>query len=152
MDIKTERRDGILTFAIHGRLDGYGAGQLADAVEASLQADDRSVVFDLAGMSYLSSAGIRVLIVVKRRLKERGGILALAGMQDYPKNVLDMAGVTPIFSLYRIQVAVAACRRSKGVLCYQRPCPGAGRDGVAYTVELNHAERVAPVTGDLIRC
>lgn len=85
MDLATERRDGILTFVMHGRLDGYGAGQLSDAVQASLQADDRSVVFDLTGVSYLSSAGIRVLLAVKKRLKERNGTLAIAGMQEYQK-------------------------------------------------------------------
>jgi len=153
MDIKTERRDGILTFAIRGRLDGYGAGQLADAVEASLQADDRSVVFDLAGMSYLSSAGIRILIATKKRLKERGGTLALAGIQDYPKSVLDMAGVTPIFSLYPdLEVAVAACRRSKDSLSVINDLVRAPvvRDGVAYTVEpASTRSSSLLVTGDL---
>ena len=100
MDLEIGRRDGILTLVMRGRLDGYGAGKLADAVQASLRDDDRSVVFDLAGVNYLSSAGIRTLIAVKKRLKERNGTLALAGVQEYPRNVLDMAGVTQIFSLY----------------------------------------------------
>ncbi|MCK9278791.1 MAG: STAS domain-containing protein [Methanoculleus sp.] len=138
MELQTERRDGILTFVIQGRLDGYGAGQLSDAVQASLQDDDRSVVFDLAGLSYLSSAGIRVFIAVKKQLKERSGILALAGMQEYPRNVLDMAGVTPILSIYSgVDEAVAACRRpqdSLSVISELARTPVV-KDGVAYTVE-----------------
>ncbi|MCK9343169.1 MAG: STAS domain-containing protein, partial [Massilibacteroides sp.] len=138
MELQTERRDGILTFVIQGRLDGYGAGQLSDAVQASLQDDDRSVVFDLAGLSYLSSAGIRVLIAVKKQLKERSGILALAGMQEYPRNVLDMAGVTPIFSIYSgVEEAVSACKRpqdSLSVISELARTPVV-KDGVAYTVE-----------------
>lgn len=138
MDLQTGRRDGILTFTISGRLDGYGAGQLSDAWAAALQDDDRSAVFDLAGLSYLSSAGIRVLIVVKKQLKERSGILALAGIQEYPKNVLEMAGVAPIFSLYPgVDKAVAACRRpldSLSVIDELARAPVV-RDGVAYAVE-----------------
>lgn len=155
MELQTERRDGILTFVIRGRLDGYGAGQLSDAVQASLQDDDRSVVFDLAGLNYLSSAGIRVLIAVKKRLKERSGILTLAGMQDYPKSVLDMAGVTPIFSIYPgAEEAVAACRRpqdSLSVISELARTPVV-KNGVAYTVEQVSTKRSSlRVSGSLDR-
>ncbi len=153
MDLDTERRDGILTFVMQGRLDGYGAGELTDAVQASLQDDDRSVVFDLTGITYLSSAGIRVLIATKKRLKERGGILALAGVQEYPKKVLDTAGVTPVFSLYTdAGEAVAACRRpvdSLSVISDLARTPVV-RDGVAYTVEAASTGRSSLlVTGNL---
>ncbi len=146
MELETERRDGILTFIIRGRLDGYGAGQVSDAVQASLQDDDRSVVFDLAGLNYLSSAGIRVLIAVKKQLKERNGTLALAGMQEYPKNVLDMAGVTPIFSIYSgVEEAVVACRRPQDSLSVigELARTPVVRNGVAYTVEPVSAKRAS---------
>lgn len=153
MDLATERRDGILTFVMHGRLDGYGAGQLSDAVQASLQDDDRSVVFDLAGISYLSSAGIRVLLAVKKRLKERSGILALAGMQEYPRSVLDMAGVTPVFSLFAgVEEAVIACKKpqdSLSVISDLARTPVA-KGGVAYTFEQVSSKKAAlKVTGSL---
>ncbi|WP_332449303.1 STAS domain-containing protein [Methanoculleus sp.] len=155
MELQTERRDGILTFIMQGRLDGYGAGQLADAVQASLQADDRSIVFDLAGVNYLSSAGIRVLIATKKLLKERSGTLALAGMQEYPKNVLDMAGVTAIFSLYPgIEEAVTACRGpldSLSVINEIARTP-VTINGVAYTIEPASTRRASlRVTGSLDR-
>ncbi|WP_292730797.1 STAS domain-containing protein [Methanoculleus sp.] len=153
MELQTERRDGILTFLIRGRLDGYGAGELSDAVQASLQDDDRSVVFDLAGLSYLSSAGIRILIAVKKQLKERNGILALAGIQEYPKNVLDMAGVTPIFSLYPgVEEAVSACRRPQDSLSVINELARTPvvRNGVAYTLEPVSAKRSSlRITGSL---
>ncbi len=153
MELLTERRDGILTFVMHGRLDGYGAGQLSDAVQALLQADDRSVVFDLAGISYLSSAGIRILLAVKKQLKERNGTLALAGVQEYPRNVLDMAGVTSIFSLYSgVEEAVNACRRSQDSLSVisELARTPVVRDGVSYAVEPVSTKRsVLKVTGSL---
>ena len=153
MDLDTERRDGILTFVMRGRLDGYGAGELTDAVQASLQDDDRSVVFDLTGITYLSSAGIRVLIATKKCLKERGGTLALAGVQDYPKKVLDTAGVTPIFTFYTdVGEAIAACRRPVDSLSVINDLVRAPiiRNGVAYTVEAASTRRSSlRVTGNL---
>ncbi|WP_292517765.1 STAS domain-containing protein [Methanoculleus sp.] len=144
MELQIERIDGILTFSMRGRLDGYGAGQVSDAVQASLQDDDRSIVFDLAGVNYLSSAGIRVLIAAKKQLKERNGILALAGMQEYPKSVLDMAGVASVFSTYaRVEEAVAACRRPQDSLSVINEIARTPvmRNGVAYTIERASTQR-----------
>lgn len=153
MELQAERRDGILTFVMRGRLDGYGAGEVSGAVQASLEDDDRSVVFDLAGVNYLSSAGIRVLIAVKKRLKERSGTLALAGVQEYPRSVLDMAGVTPILSLYSgVEEAVAACRKSQDSLSVISDLARTPvvRNGVAYTVEPVSAKKsTLRVTGSL---
>jgi anti-anti-sigma factor len=153
MDLQTGRRNGILTITISGRLDGYGAGQLSEAWAAALQDDDRSAVFDLSGLSYLSSAGIRVLIAAKKQLKERNGILALAGIQEYPKSVLDMAGVTSIFSIYSgVEEAVDACRRpqdSLSVIDGLARTPVV-RDGVSYTIErASSKEATLKVTGSL---
>lgn len=144
MELQIERIDGILTFSMRGRLDGYGAGQVSDAVQASLQDDDRSIVFDLAGVNYLSSAGIRVLIAAKKQLKERNGILALAGMQEYPKSVLDMAGVASVFSTYAgVEEAVAACRRPQDSLSVINEIARTPvmKNGVAYTIERASTQR-----------
>jgi len=54
------------------------SGRLDEAIAASLQDDDRSVVFDLGGATYLSSAGIRIFLALKRQLKERRSTLALS--------------------------------------------------------------------------
>ncbi len=89
--------DGILIVGVEGRLDEFGAVHLQEAMEKEIHDDDRSVIIDMDNVPYLSSAGIRVFTAWKKRVKERGGIFALSGLQEFPLEVLHMAGYTPRF-------------------------------------------------------
>lgn len=112
MEVATQRRDGILIFFCKGRLDGFGSGILENTIRDSLADDDRSVVVDMAAVDYLSSAGIRVLLAHSKMLKKREGMLALTRVQEYPFQVLDMAGFSAVFSLYQtVEEALRACQR-----------------------------------------
>ena len=114
MEVTTKRWDGILTFLCKGRLDGFGSGILESSIRDAVQDDDRSIVIDLGGVDYLSSAGIRVLLANSKMLKKRGGVLALTQVQKYPAQVLDMAGFSLVFARFpTIEDAVRACRRSE---------------------------------------
>jgi anti-anti-sigma factor len=66
----------------------------------ALSDDDKDLVIDLAGSSYLSSGGIRVFNGLKKEMKRRGGRFALAGVGEYPKKVLDMAGFSSVFDIF----------------------------------------------------
>lgn len=101
MAMKTGRYEGVLTVDVEGRLDGYAAEEVKRGIDDALRDDDRSVVIDLAGLSYLSSAGIRVFLGLQKELKGRGGGLAICNVREYPMQVLAMAGFDRVFSLYR---------------------------------------------------
>ncbi len=138
MDIHAERRNRVLTLGVAGRLDGYGAGRLEEAIGASLQDDDRSIVIDCEEMTYLSSAGIRIFIALKKRLKERGGTVVLARVGDYPRKVLEMAGVHTVIAMYpTLDAAVGACFAAGDNLSVLREIerPSRTRDGVRYSIE-----------------
>jgi anti-anti-sigma factor len=66
----------------------------------ALSDDDRDLVIDLAGSSYLSSGGIRVFNALKKEMKRRSGRFALASVGEYPKKVLDMAGFLSVFDMF----------------------------------------------------
>jgi len=113
MEMSAERCDGILTIVVVGRLDGYAAEEVKRGVAAVLRDDDRSVVIDLAALTYLSSAGIRVFIGLQKELKGRGGSLAICNVGEYPLQVLAMAGFDRVFTLYpsRAEALTASLRR-----------------------------------------
>ncbi|MBP1929277.1 anti-anti-sigma factor [Methanolinea mesophila] len=113
MERETERIKGVLVIRCRGRLDAFGAEKLEETLKSSLQDDDTSVVIDLGEVPYLSSGGIRILLEYRKKLKERGGILALARVGQYPRQVLDMAGFSSVFSLYpTLEEAVASARKT----------------------------------------
>ena len=100
MDAKSERKEGVLVFFINGRLDAFGAQQLDEWIKGALHDDDKELVLDLSGSTYLSSGGLRTFNVLKKEMKRRNGRFALAGVGEYPKKVLDMAGFTTILEIF----------------------------------------------------
>ncbi|QYZ80233.1 anti-sigma factor antagonist [Methanofollis formosanus] len=99
MEMRSEREAALLTVMVSGRLDGYAAEELKAGIDGALQDDDRAVVVDLAGTDYLSSAGIRVFLALQKQMKARGGCMTLCSVEEYPMEVLSMAGFDRVFSI-----------------------------------------------------
>jgi anti-anti-sigma factor len=83
---------------LSGRLDANWAGQLADTVNALTREGIYDVSLDLTNVVYLSSAGIRVLVMQYKNLDRLGGSLTLAALSDPVRDVLQMVGMTEMMS------------------------------------------------------
>ena len=115
IEIRIAREGEVPVVTMTGRLDGFGAQQLDESLREIVPDDTRSVILNLAGVDYLSSAGIRVFLRLKKRLKQRGGSLALANVREFPRNVLEMAGFLNVLELYpSVKDAEIAYRNRKG--------------------------------------
>jgi|SRR5690242_20593687 anti-anti-sigma factor len=108
MQVKTARTDGVTIVSIDGEIDGRTAPQL-EAGLASWPGRDR-VLLDLSGVSYLSSAGLRALLLIHRRVAgENGGRLVLAGVAPTVVDTMKVTGFLRYFVLLETQAdAVAA--------------------------------------------
>lgn len=95
MDIREERRDSALVVAPLGRVDSNSASALEAALLA--KAKEPRLIVDLGGVEYISSAGLRVFLMLARKVKESGGRLALCGLGASVKQVFDLAGFTALF-------------------------------------------------------
>jgi anti-anti-sigma factor len=80
----------VLTLAL--RLDAAGAESLRQALTPEKIAEARIVELDLAGVSYLSSAALRVFLATHKLLLARGGGLVLTAVPEYCRSVLEIAG------------------------------------------------------------
>jgi len=100
MEARSERKEGVLVFFINGRLDAFGAQQLDEWIKGALHDDDKELVLDLSGTTYLSSGGLRTFNMLKKEMKRRNGRFALAAVGEYPKKVLDMAGFSTILEIF----------------------------------------------------
>jgi anti-anti-sigma factor len=111
MEIRCEKSGGALCVILEGRLDSAGAMELSDALKARLEEQDRAVVFDMAGVPYLSSAGIRVLFSCEKEMKRRDGTVCLCAVSSYVRNVLEITGFHRVFPLCRNRgEGLALCR------------------------------------------
>lgn len=93
MNIAHERLDGASVFTPQGRIDGATAGALEAALLAAIDADVPRLVLDLAQVEYMSSAGLRVVVLVGKRLKQRGGRLVLCSLQPLVQEVFEVSGL-----------------------------------------------------------
>ena len=81
-----------------GRIDSQTAPQLAEVFDAITEADRFKIVFDMSGVEFLSSAGLRVLINVQKACKRwNRGELVLANVSQRIQETLDLAGFVPLF-------------------------------------------------------
>jgi len=94
MDISKTLDGGKLTIAPVGRIDTITSPEL----EAAVVLDGVSeLVFDLAGVDYISSAGLRVLLSAQKKMT--GKSMAIANARPAVKEVFDITGFSDIFTL-----------------------------------------------------
>jgi anti-anti-sigma factor len=99
MRIGEERCFGILVVAPVGRVDSTTSSELEEVLLARVGSGERRVVVDMAGIDYISSAGLRVFLKLAKKLKELGGGLALAAMGAPVRQVFELAGFLPLFAI-----------------------------------------------------
>ena len=97
MEVTTERDGDMTTVIVGGIVDMRGAGDLETALTALLSHRGSKVIVDFAGVVLLTSAGIRVLVTMTRRLTANGGVLALCALNSSVRRVLDVSGLSGQF-------------------------------------------------------
>ncbi|QJD84397.1 STAS domain-containing protein [Cohnella herbarum] len=96
MNIVTTQREGATIMSIEGRLDGHHA-QTAEAAFLSLTGEGHTrFVFDFTDMQYISSAGLRVVLVAAKKIRSLQGKLVCANMSDQVRDVFEMSGFLSI--------------------------------------------------------
>ncbi len=100
MDIKTERNNGTLIAKAEGRIDGVNARDFEEAMKAAIGDDDNTVIIDLEGLSYISSAGLRVILLIAKTLRKRNAELVLCSLSDSIREVFEISGFDKIIPVH----------------------------------------------------
>lgn len=112
MNLNATVKDGIAVLAIEGRLDGQNASE-AEAAFGGLAAEGHGrFVLDMSALQYISSAGLRVVLVAAKKTKAIKGSLICAGMNEAVREVFEMSGLLGI--LETADSADEAVRRLSG--------------------------------------
>ena len=98
MDITEISRGGALVITVSGRLDSSTAGQLEAVLPARVK-EQKAVVLSLAGVPYVSSAGLRVLLIGAKTAKAAGNKLLITGLSPAVREVFDISGFSKIFTI-----------------------------------------------------
>ncbi len=98
--IQVDRNGGVLRINAVGRIHGANAGDLDDAVRAEMRKDDRAVIVDMSRLSYISSAGLRVILKIARELNESGKTLAVHSLSEPIRNVFEISGFDKVVRVF----------------------------------------------------
>lgn len=98
MEISEEQNGGALVIAASGRIDSNTAN-LLEAVLPARVLSSEATVMDLGGVSYVSSAGLRVLLKGAKTAKASGHRLVLSGLAPSVREVFDISGFSAIFTI-----------------------------------------------------
>jgi len=106
MEVTTEQFKRCDLVEATGRIDSQTAPQLAEAFNAIHEAGRFKIVFDMSGVDFISSAGLRVMISVQKTCKRwNRGEMVLAGVPQRVYETLDLAGFVPLFQFFDDVVA-----------------------------------------------
>ncbi len=99
MEIIEEKKGDIHIFSLSGRLDSNTSSQLETAIVQALENGTNDILLDFARLEYISSAGLRVILKTTKDLKRKKGKLQLCSMQDYVREVFEIAGFDTFLSI-----------------------------------------------------
>lgn len=90
----------VQVFELAGRLDAVNTQQAIGQVNAALEAGARHILLDLSAVTFMSSSGLRALLLVRKELLNHGGQLRLAGLQPHVQEVFTLTGFTQVFAIH----------------------------------------------------
>ncbi len=99
MMISTEKHNDIVILVAEGRLDAVGAPDIESNGKAAVQGGAKRLVLDMAKVGYVSSAGLRALLVLAKNLKAAGGKLVLCSLAPAVQEVLALSGFDAILTV-----------------------------------------------------
>ena len=100
MRITQNLENGLVNVKVEGRLDASSSIEAQKELERMLEADSSKLLVDLSGLEYISSAGLRVLLVVAKKMQQKGGKIVLAALTPNVKEVFEISGFSSIFKIF----------------------------------------------------
>jgi anti-sigma B factor antagonist len=99
MDVHIDTINGVHVVALSGTLDANTSPAVQQEI-LSLAREGARLLFDMRAVSFMSSAGLRLLLTTYRYVGDHQGVVALAGLSEDLKDTMAMAGFLLFFTVY----------------------------------------------------
>ncbi len=108
VNITSEMSGNVAVIGVNGRVDGFSAPELDDALTNAIKAKHYKIVTDLSGAEFMSSAGMRALLKARLEVQDKHGELRLAAPSEYLLDSLKLVGLDKLFHIYASRDAALA--------------------------------------------
>lgn len=100
MEITDSKKGDFLVINLAGRLDTSNYGELEKKLLGFIESGEKHMVVDCSGLVYISSSGLRVLLMALKKITALSGKFLLCSLQDNIREIFEIAGFTSIFKVY----------------------------------------------------
>ena len=100
LTLTTHESAGVVTVHVGGSLDSTTAAQLEERVAAVRAKNPKALVLDLTDLSYISSAGVRVIVATHKAMKAADRSMALTNMQPQIRRVFEIIMALPSLNVF----------------------------------------------------
>lgn len=103
MAIQAEREGDTLVAKAEGRIDGTNAREFQDDLDSVIEEGDRTVILNFEDLMYISSAGIRVVLMTAKTLQRREARFALCSLSEPVREIFEVSGFDKIIPIHASQ-------------------------------------------------
>ena len=100
MAFTLESKDGLLVVTVDGQLVVANRQEFKQLVLDEVERGARQVVVDFAGTAYIDSSGLGALVSLGKRIREAGGELRLAALNEDLRTLFELTRLDTLFPLY----------------------------------------------------
>jgi len=99
MEVVKTQEGGTTILTPRGRVDSVTCKPFEQQLMGCIDGGERRVIVDFVELDYISSAGLRVLLMGAKRQRAAGGRLVLCAMKDHIREVFDVSGFSSILEI-----------------------------------------------------
>ncbi|WP_394065672.1 STAS domain-containing protein [Alcaligenes sp. WGS1538] len=99
MPIAIDKSGPVPVFQPEGQINSANAAAFEADLLTHLEKGEQKIVLDLSRLNYISSAGLRVLLLLAKKMKQSGGALVLFGAQPNVKEIFEISGFLVILKV-----------------------------------------------------
>lgn len=100
MTVACNKIGQVMVLSPAGRLDAETAPHLQDEIMTHVDSGETKVLLELSGVDYVSSAGLRAILLVAKKLQELEGRFALCGLSEPVAKVFQVTGFDAILDIH----------------------------------------------------
>jgi anti-sigma B factor antagonist len=96
---QSKESSGVTVVQVEGQLIVGNRHELKDLVQAALDQGERRLLVDFSRTGYIDSSGLGALVSVSKRIREAGGELRLAGLNDDLRSLFELTKLDTLFTI-----------------------------------------------------
>ena len=97
--VYTEQRDGVSILNLGGRIDASNSGQVHERIMDEIEEGRNAIVIDFSEVSYISSAGLRILVHASKTLMRNSGAFSICSVNKNIEKIFQISGLTGLFDI-----------------------------------------------------